>query len=260
MSQISLPDQILLAVLAATDAVFLPDRDPLAHPRHAVIHERRQALVHGGVPWASERVLPGLDDAARKQVQRSLDELALNGLVLTYQPKGAKTLGVRLSDAGDARARALVGLPTLRDALGLLAQLAELERHDTTCAFLGRTWVPETALAGVRWGDHAHRHRFVEVEDCLLPAQVRGLAESNCSVRGHCWYAITPAGCERLSQQPDVVTTEGVASCEPARREYCHRVRQELLTLAAAKPECEREIGEIPMPVSAKSPRQESSP
>lgn len=66
MSEISLPDQILLAVLAATDAVFLPDRDPLAHPRHAVIYERRRAFLHRGVPWASERVLPGLDDAARK--------------------------------------------------------------------------------------------------------------------------------------------------------------------------------------------------
>jgi hypothetical protein len=255
MSENSLPNQILLAVLAATDAVFLPDRDPLAHPRQAVIYERRRAFVHGGVPWASERVLPGLDDAARKQVQRSLDELALVGLVLTYQPKGAKTLGVRLSDSGDARARALVGLPTLHDALGILAQLAELERHDATCG----TWLPETALAGVRWGDHANRHRFVEVEDRLLPALVRGWAESNCSVRGHCWYATTHAGRERLSQAV-VPTTESPPSTDLARREYCHRVRQELLALAAAKPECEREIGEIPMPVSPNSPRQEVVP
>jgi hypothetical protein len=257
MSEISLPDQILLAVLSATDAVFLPDRDPLAHPRHVVIHERRQGFVHGGVPWASERVLPGLDDAARKQVQRSLDELALEGLVLTYQPKGAKTLGVRLAHSGDARARALVGLPTLHDAVGLLAQLADITRHDATCAFLGRTWVAETALAGVRWGDHANRHRFVEIEDRLLPALVRGWAVSNCSVQGHCWYSITSAGRELLTQQPAVAMTEGVVSCESARREYYHRVRQELLTLAAAKPECEREIGEIPMPVSPMSPRQE---
>jgi hypothetical protein len=222
-----------------------------------VIYERRRAIVHGGVPWASERVLPGLDDAARKQVQRSLDELALEGLVLTYQPKGAKTLGVRLSDSGDARARALVGLPTLGDAVGLLAQLADIERHDATCAFLGRTWVAETSLAGVHWGEHANRQRFVEVEDRLLPALVRGWVESNCSVRGHCWYAITPAGRERLGQRAVVATAEGVASYDSARREYYHRVRQELLTLAAAKPECEREIGEIPMPVSPMSPRQE---
>ena len=259
MSANSWPEQILLAVLAATDAVFLPDRDPLAHPRHAVIYERRRAFVHGGVPWASERVLPGLDDTGRKQVQRMLDALALEGLVLTYQPKGAKTLGVRLADSGDARARALVGLPTLSDALGILDQLAELERHDATCAFLGRTWLPETALAGVRWGDNANRHRFVEVEDRLLPALVRGWAESNCSVRGHCWYAITHAGRERLSQAV-VPTTESPPSTDLARREYYHRVRQELLTLAAAKPECEREIGEIPIPVSPNSPRREATP
>lgn len=177
--------------------------------------------------------------------------------MLTYQPKGAKTLGVRLADSGDARARALVGLPTITDALGTLAQLADIERHNATCAFLGRTWVAETALAGVRWGDHVHRHRFVEVEDRLLPALVRGWAVSNCSVRGHCWYSITSAGRERLDQPPAVATTEGVATCEEARREYCHRVRQELLTLAAAKPECEREIGEVPMPVCPMSPCQE---
>ena len=70
-----LADQILLAVLAATDAVFIPDRDPLAR-KHRVIAERRAQFPGYGVPWASEKILPGLDDLGRKQVQRALDRLA----------------------------------------------------------------------------------------------------------------------------------------------------------------------------------------
>lgn len=258
MSEFSLPDQILLALLAATDAVFIPDRDPLARQRHAVIHERRKMFRHGGVPWASERVLPGLDDTGRKQVQRLLDELALAGLVLTFQPKGAKTLGARLSDAGDARARALAGLPALCDAVAVLGQLGDLERTDATCAFLGRTWLPETALAGVRWGDNARRHKFVEVEEKLLPALVQGWVESNCSVQRHCWYALVPAGREQLGKP--VTAASGLPpTSDQARREYYYRVQAEFHALAAAKPACEREIGEIPMPVCPLPARKEAA-
>ena len=248
LSEFSLSDQILVSILAATDAIFIPDRDPMMWPRHAVIYERRRNFTNAGVPWASERVLPGLDEAGRKQIQRLLDELALSGMVLTFQPKGAKTLGVRLSETGDAQARALVGLPALSDALAALAQLAELERNGATCANLGRTWVPETALAGVAWGDNERRHRLVETEEKLLPAVVRDWAVSNCSVRGHCWYAITDAGRDQLGKPIEA----GPLPCanDDLRREYYHRVKAEFLALAAAEPKCEREIGEIPMPVS----------
>lgn len=256
LSEFSLPDQILLAILAATDAVFIPDRDPLAHPRHAVIYERRKAFAYSGIPWASERVLPGLDDTGRKQVQRMLDELAIAGLVQTFQPKGAKTLGASLSAAGEARARALAGLPALCDALAAVGQLADLLRSDAACAFQGRTWLPETARAGVPWGDHEHRHAFVELEETFLPALVRGWAESNCSVQGHCWYALTDAGREQLGK-PARPTPEQPASNDQARREYYFRMKNEMYALASAKPDCEREIGEIPMPVCPMPSRQE---
>ena len=255
MSELTLPDQILLAILAATDAIFIPDRDPLARPRHAVIFERRQSFRHSGVPWASERVLPGLDDTGRKQVQRMLDELSLAGLVLPFQPKGAKTLGVRLSESGDARARALAGLPALGDAAQILAQLAAVERTGVACAYLGRTWVPETALAGVHWGDNARRHAFVAVEEKLLPALGRGWAESNCSVQGHCWYALAPAGREQFAKP--IAASSLPPANDLARREYYWRVQAEFHALAAAKPDCERELGEIPMPVCPQPARQE---
>ncbi len=81
MSEVSSPEPILLAVPTATDMALPPARDPLAYPRHAMTHERRRALVHGGVPWASERVLPGLDDAAPKQVHQAWDGLARQALL-----------------------------------------------------------------------------------------------------------------------------------------------------------------------------------
>jgi hypothetical protein len=240
-------DEILSAVLAATDAVFVPDRDPTAHGRHVVIYKRRRDFPHFGIPWASEKVLPGLDDTGRKQVQRSLEHLAVIGMVETIQPKAVKTLGVRLTDAGDAHVRALAGLPTLSDALPVVQRIYDLLADDVACQFLGRVWIPETALAGVRWGDNDHRHKLVEVEELLLPALTRGYADSNCTVKGHCWYTITPAGLDAIKSPP--TAGELPAASIDARREYYSRSHLEIRALAAARPANEREIGEIPMPV-----------
>jgi len=112
---LDLDDLALLAILAATDAVFIPDRNPSA--RRAVKYERRSAP---GVPWASEKALPGLDEAARKQVPRALDELSARDLVATFRPRAAKTLFVRLTDVGDERARAMAGLPRVENSLPLV--------------------------------------------------------------------------------------------------------------------------------------------
>ena len=255
-SELSLNDSILVTILAATDAVFLPDRDPLLRPRHAVIYERRRDFAHSGVPWTSEMVLPGMDDAGRKRVQRALEELALDGQVVTFQPKGAKTLGVRLSDVGEERARALAGLPATGAALALLGQLSDLERTDAAGAFQGHVWLPETALAGVRWGDNERRHALVELEEKLLPGLVRGWIESNCTVHGHCWYRLTDAGRKRIGKTA-AASTCPPAKSEEARRDYYQRVRMEFQALAAAKPECEREIGDVPMPVCPTRPNRE---
>ena len=247
MSDMSLSDQIVLAILAGTDAVFIPDRDPLARPRHAVISTRRWSFSDAGVPWSSEKVVSGLDEAGRKQVQRALDELVLRDRVVSFQPQAAKTLGVRLSDAGDRYARAVAGLPDVAESLAALGQLAERENDPAACRFLGRTWLPETLLAGVTWGENDRRHVLVELEEKLLPALVRGWVESNCSVHGHCWYCLRPAGREALDKP--LPTAELPVQRDAARGQYYYRVRQELLGLAASRPDCEREIGEIPMPV-----------
>jgi hypothetical protein len=240
-STLNLEDLALVAILAATDAIFIPSRDPQSFA-HRIICERRAAA---GIPWASERVLPGLDETARKQVQRALDELAVRNWVVTIQPHATKTLAVRLTDSGDARARALVGLPQVGESLTMVERIRTLMAGDEVCEHVGQLWVPETALAGVRWGDNEHRHSFVEVEEILLPVLTRRWVVSNCSVRGHCWYTLGSVPVATPSAVPDLA-----ARSDAARREYYTGIQAEREVLATTKPEHMREIGDIPMPVA----------
>jgi len=242
LEKFDLEHSALIVILAATDAVFIPDRDPLARPRHTVIWERRQAA---GVPWASDKVLPGLDESERKRVQRALDELAARGWVATIEPNASKTLAVRLTHLGDAHARALVGLPQVEASLPVVEQIRTLMAGDEVCDAGGKVWVPETALAGVRWGDNEHRQAFVEVEERILPALTRRWVESNCSIHGHCWYTLGPV---EPASPPAVANLP--ARSDMARAEYYHRVELELDALARSRPDYEREIGDIPMPVA----------
>jgi hypothetical protein len=239
-----LTDEILLAILAATDAVFVPDRDPRDFRRHTVLYERRRDYPNAGVPWASEKVLPGLDEAGRKRAQRALEELVAQGMVEARRPKGAKTHGVKLTDAGEARARALCGLPLYEGTQAMVEQLSRLVDDGSTCAYMGKLWTPEPMLAGVQWGDNARRKKFVEVEERLLPALSRGQVVSNCSIQGHCWYSVHP----KPTPMPPVPA--GLpTSTDDHRAEYYVRIHQELADLRLAEPLNPREIGEIPMPV-----------
>ncbi len=239
-----LTDDILLAILAASDAVFIPDRDPMDCSRHAVLYERRRDFPDMGVPWASEKAMPGLDESGRKQVQRALEDLVGQGLVDALRPKGAKTVGVKLTDAGEARVRALCGLPLFEGTQATVDQLVGLLEDESACVAEGRIWTPEIALAGVQWGDNERRHKFVEVEERLLPALVRGLVVSNCTVRGHCWYSLNT----RTPTLPPV-PADLPARNELARGQYYGRLKHEIADLRLAELLNPREIGDIPMPV-----------
>lgn len=241
-------DNVLISILAATDAIFIPDRDPRHPVRHVALYERRRDFPMRGVSWGSDRVLPGLGAAGRKQVQRVVEQAIAKGLVLAFKPR-TKTLGVRLTDEGDTRARALVGLPRFAEALAMLDQVRAL----TVALGGGRRWIPETWLAGVEWGDNSRRRAFVAVEEYMLPALHRGLVISNGSIRGHIWYDLTPAGLAvtkrraggKVTAAPDSMTLP--APDDEARGEYYARVRDELAALCSAQLENEREIGEIPL-------------
>jgi len=244
-----LTQHIAVTLLAATDALFIPDRDPSARPRHQALGERRRAFPDAGIPWASERVAPGLDEAGRKEVQRALEDLVGQGVVETFRPNGAKTLGARLTDKGDASTRALCGVPTLTTTIPTLEALECAGAGPDAVAFMGQTWVPETALAGVAWGDHERQSQLVMLEHRLLPGLAGGFVRSNCSVRGHCWYSLDPDWRKRLPSESPALPEKN----DLAHREYLERLKEALRALWSCPPEHEREIGEIPMPVS--SPR-----
>ncbi len=79
----------------------------------------------------AEKAMPGLDETGRKQVQRALEDLVGQGLVDALRPKGAKTVGVRLTDAGEARVRAMYATafgraPTRDESADALAFVKEL--------------------------------------------------------------------------------------------------------------------------------------
>ena len=241
-----LDDQILIAILAATDAIFLPDRAPQSSPRHQVICERRANFPTHGVPWASEKAGHGLDEAGRKQAQRALEGLVARGLAHTVQPKMAKTLGVKLTELGDRELRSMVGLPSLDDAITTLKRIAACE---TACQQIGMRWIPETALTDARWGYDERRQEFVKLEERLLPALACGLVTSNCSIYGHCWYALTKAGERLLAKVRPNSEPAKRAFSEDAKREYYYRIHEELALLAATKPDIDREIGDVPMPL-----------
>jgi hypothetical protein len=231
----------LIAILAATDAVYIPSREPMSHA-HRVKCERRRANC---IPWTSDMVMTSRDDAARKHAQRALDELVQRGFVETFQPNNSKTLAVRLTDVGDEYARALVGLPQVETSLSVIEELRKHQAGPIVCDHDGRVWVPETVLTGVRWGDSAKRKAFVHMEEKLLPGLVRGWVESNCSIQGHCYYTlgkVEPGSPPELENPP--------IQSDDAKGEYYIRIHEEIEVLSWAKLECEREIGHIPMPVS----------
>lgn len=200
---------------------------------------------------ASEKVLPGLDESERKRVQRALDDLAARGWVATVEPNASKTLAVRLTQLGDAHTRALVGIPQVEASLPVVEQIRTLMGGDEVCDACGKVCVPETTLAGVRWGDNERRKAFVDVEEKLLPALARRWVESNCWVQGHCWYTLGPIEPASLPVVADLP-----ALSDLARAEYYHRIEMELDALARSRPDCEREIGDVPMPVAGMQGRE----
>jgi hypothetical protein len=242
-------DEQLLTILAKTDAVFWPIRKHNV-PGRVLFYERRWAFPTAGVPWASGVV----SEAGRKAAQRELEALLSAKLVKTYNPRGGRTLGVRLTETADDAMRRMIGLATYADSLPFLDELYHRMDDGDGCNFLGRPWTSEESLTGVRWGDNDNRGYYVLLTEDLYPLLWRGLVESNASVQGHVWYGLTAAGYELASKRAD----NRQASREyppPAEGDedvfdFYHDARmQDVKALETGEPEDSREIGAIPMPV-----------
>jgi hypothetical protein len=261
---ISEVDTILLMVLGATDAIWLPDRQSRSHKRHTLIYERRQAFNVAGV-LIRNLAGEGADEAQRQRSTRALRQAVAKKLLTVHHPKWARAIGCNLTVAGDFRARSLADLPVYNHA-----QLARLAAHqDSPMTMDARRfvytkdgpkdvslpWIPEVLLAGVRdAADPDQRAKLVRLEDELLPLIVSAEICSAANIHGGVWYAATLVGREVLRgpAPPLPALPEPV---DEARQLYFAALQAANDNLETAPPRCAGEIGELCLPVSYDHPR-----
>lgn len=177
-------DRMLLEILAFGDAIWLPFRQPdYASPRATLnLSVARGDFARSGIRWHST----GRTDAERKRSQRRFSRLAAAGLVSRITSRG-----VRLSDFGEARARALAGLPTILDAF--IATVAV--EH-----WAADGWVCETVLIFNRrnasYSDLKQDENWLLAhnDESFLPALSRGYVVSNSDCEGRVFFQVTEAG------------------------------------------------------------------
>ena len=247
-----LNDQVLVSVLAATDALWLPNRHPGNRERDATVNLRRRDFPKYGVPWNSSKIIPGANEAARKEIQREVETQATYGLLVQAR-RAERTQALRLTERGAAYARFIVGLP-LTDALPILDRLWDMRDDPRGTDFLNRPWAPETALTGSSWGSPGADEAFAECETMLLPALAEGLVISNCSLQGHGWYSLTPLGAKLAKERIEEGERGGPRTMpDGARKEaaefYLERIEAELALLGVPPLESGGELGLIPMPL-----------
>jgi hypothetical protein len=217
---------LLIRVLAATDAVWLPiRRSEWEHSRPAAIHfARASCRSNRGVIVAA----PGAD-AVRKSAERWTDAMIQAGYLKARRRARGRYL--RLTDEAEDRVRQLCGLP------GLWLSFEAARRH------VRPDWTPETALNNGRgWGD-GHSQELAFVELLMLPSLIRGVVVSASTVRGHVFY-------KRIADVPD--WPEPAEDIEPEielaklYHEEAKVVRERILATDVGS----LEIGELPLPCS----------
>lgn len=227
-------DAILVRVLARTDATFLPLRD-LRRPRPGNTALARIDYRTGlGVAWVA-----GGSAVERSRASRLLADAAATGLVALTGTQ-SRTSHVTLSEVAESRARALVGLPPLADAVACMRRIAD------RVAVL--SWLAEPALAGTDWGAPKAGEDFMDVEDALLPALTRGWVESNSDIYGRAAYRLTRIGAAALNRKHDG-SPDGVTFADNACEEY-HQTIKATLMMLAGKERDPSEVGSIPLSCS----------
>lgn len=235
-------DEILIRLLALTDAVWLPCRQWNGSAQ-SNRYLARCDYARTGVPWGSGRSTA----AGWKAAERALSELGSKGLLSVSRPRGAKALYAKLTEAGEVRAREMTGLPGLCAAWWAVLELSKHAKRPGDARLLTDVWVTEIALGEVQYGEPTCRAELMLAENMLLPALIRQHVESNSDVQGHVCYRLTPAGWAWLDAGEPAADDD---RAEPDARElYDEHIKAEihrLDTIAANK----REIGMIPLPVS----------
>lgn len=254
----------MVRVLAAGDATWAPDRQPLSHRRHTVLYERRSTFHASGSDLLNGPSGLGSSDAQRRETAHAVDDLVARELLVVSSPKWARALAYKLTPEGDAYARALCGLPALDlelidDDPGEYAPLLREETGvyydvDGSHEFTG-TYAPEVAMIapeGPLYEDgyvtRETKQLLTALEEIHLPLLVRGLLVSASDIRGRIWYAVTPPGRNLLENPPPPSTPpEPVEALPEAVKLYHASLKREMDRLSVAPPRFPGEIGELPL-------------
>ena len=243
--------EILVSLLAKTHAVWSPLRDwHGTFPRNLYFARQRFRLF--GVRWASGSG----SNADQQQAHRDLEKLAADGLVATAKPRGAKTLFAQLTDAGEAHALALAGLPSIADALDLMREkLVPLHQHPDTMI---SDWIPEWLICGFNLDSPPTKDEWVEaivnLETTLMPAFSRGLVESISDVQKTTWLRITERGWGIMDDPPTLPKCKRPAASEEAADLYADAFVSAHEEIRKAK-EAANELGFIPISCSPETYR-----
>lgn len=235
-------NEYLVRLLALEDVIWLPLRDNWDGRRAAVTYQIRWAWEGHGVPVP----FGGGDQAGRKAAERRLARLEAGGLCTVHRP-GGRARAARLTAAGEAAARRLLGLPGL-DAAVLMMRRMRTRPYHAGPGYAPGEWVAETELADHPWG-HPDTRPFGAVENDLLPALRRGWVESRSTLRRHVYYMLTAAGAAALAG-PDPAPA-GAARFDPRVWDlYQGTLLREHERLGSAPPPDPKQLGLIPLPAS----------
>lgn len=238
-------DTLLLKALAASDALRLPIRRWLGRASANRILGLRQ-LASFGAPL---RV--GGDAATRKTGERSLADLGDQGLAVVTSHRQTKFPLVALTFRGEARARALAGLPSMGGGLWVLEQVAARSRR--VPALMTEQWVAEVELNGGRgWGDSTVQDRadLAELAMNALPAVARGLVVAHSDCHGRAYFAATPAGWDHLDSRSIIPREDQPPADGEAEEAYHAELASKLAWMRDAEPSALGEIGLHPLPAS----------
>lgn len=177
-------DQVLIELLADTDALFKPYRHRGGIRAGTVYSERRNAYHEAGLLWASEEPT----DAGRKASQRELELCVKRKLVKAVKSQG-RTSAVSLTNVGEQYARALAGNPGIAEAIPILERMIELQLESEKYYLPEfKLWVPETRLIELDWGEGDYLAELSLLQFMLAPALHRGWVHFKASWKGHGWY------------------------------------------------------------------------
>jgi len=239
---LELEDQILLSVLAHTDALFCQ------RPKQArLLWQLLREFFAEGLPWTSAAV--AATDIERKAVSREVAALEKAGkLERSTGRTASRTTRLRLTAQGDALGRYMIDDMTAGDLWPLFERVKKI-----TAASPGK-WLLADDLAlmidpneGGRSTDKAKRaDALCKAWQYALPFLVAGWLKINYTPGGCACYWVTEAG--RLAscpveQLPEAPFTE----VGQARRFYGRQFKRAMVALEGASLPDEREIAPIPV-------------